>query len=211
MMRTALCALTLLAASGAALAQSCNRNEDSGDALHPWEFCDDDFSRRPVAQFRDFPAEPVARFTPVLPPRVAGMDGAMNAAWMEAIRRDLQSQQGLFAGHYLFVHRGGCGAGCHQSLIVDLRNGRIHAPDQINLVQANVNTLTPTLCKKLDIDCMQDTFSFRKNSKLLVVVGALGEDAEKRGIYHFRWDDDKLALISKREKSPYDKPKKRAR
>ncbi|UOD29959.1 hypothetical protein INH39_32170 [Massilia violaceinigra] len=211
MSRATLCALTLLAASGAALAQSCNRNEDDGDHLHPWEFCDDDFRRRQLAQFKDFPAEPAARFTPVLTQRLAGADAATNAAWMEAIRRELQSQQGLFAGHYLFVHRGGCGAGCHQSLIVDLRNGRIHAPDQINLVQANVNNLTPTLCKKLDIDCMQDTYTFRKDSKLLVVVGALGEDAEKRGIYHFRWDDDKLALVSKLEKSPYDKPTKRAR
>ncbi|NHZ64369.1 hypothetical protein [Massilia genomosp. 1] len=203
--------MTLLAASGAALAQSCQRNEDYGDHLYPWEFCDDDFSRRHLAQFKDFPAEPTAHFTPVLPARLAGADVAVNAAWMEAIRRDHQSQQGLFAGHYLFVHRGGCGAGCHQSLIVDLRNGRIHEPKQISLVQANVNTLTPTLCKKLDIDCMQDTFSFRKNSKLLVVVGAVDGNESKRGIYHFRWDDDKLALISTLEKSPYDKPTKRAR
>lgn len=87
MVRATLCALALLAASGAALAQSCNRNEDDGDHLHPRGFCDDDVSRQ-LAQFKDFPAEPAARLPPVLPQRLAGADAAASAAWMEEIRRD---------------------------------------------------------------------------------------------------------------------------
>lgn len=204
--------ISLLVISSAPFAQSCNRSHpDDGNYVQPWEFCDDDFSHRKVPQFNAFPAEPAASFTPVLPQRRAGPDVQDDMEWLEVIKEEYQSQTARFAGNYLFVQRGQCGGGCNRSLIVDQRNGRVYKPGEIGIVLANLNPLPPTLCKTLGIDCINDTFTFRKESKMLVVVGALGESAKKRGIYHFQWDDNTLKLISKVEKSPHHKPGKRKR
>lgn len=182
-------------------AQSCNRsNSDAGDYVQPWEICDDDFARRKVPTFDEYPAAPVAAFTPVLPQRVEDPDEEESQRWLEAVRNAYASGTAVFAGHFLFVRRGGCGQGCHRALIVDLRNGKVHRPPEFAMVSAAVNNLPPTLCKKLAIDC-DETFTVRKHSKLAVLVGALDDEAKQRGVYFFIWDNDQLKLLSKVERS----------
>ena len=193
-----------------AMAQKCNRKfVDDGDYLKPHEFCDDDFIKRTVPQFKEYLVEKESEFTPKFPSHVPGYNEEQNIAWLDAIKGTYADESINFAGHYLFVHRG-CGGGCHSGGIVDLRTGKIYVPEEIAVVLSNVNSLPATLCKKLDIeDCSLSTFVFKKNSKLIIVVGGLGEETDKRGIYHMKWENNQLKIISKVEKTPeYLKKKK---
>lgn len=194
-----------------AFAQDCERqHEDYGNYVQPWEFCDDDLSGRKLPKFDAYPSDKVTAFKPVLPKRHDGWDAEDTAAWMEEIQNAYKSGKNLFAGHYLFVQRGACGNGCHRAIIVDLLDGKVYVPAEIAMVFNTVNTLPETMCKTLDVDCYR-TFAYRADSKLLFVVGQFGEEAKKRGLYHFQWVDNKLKLVSKIEKSPNEKRKKRAK
>lgn len=209
MINKSILAMCLALVSSSSFSQSCNRgNSDAGDYVQPWEFCDDDFARRKVPSFNDYLADRVNELKPMLPQRFNGPDAEDNAGWLLAIRNAYNSGKYQFAGHYLFVERGGCGQGCHRAIIVDLKDGKIYQPREIALVAASVNTLPETLCKKLEMDC-DGIFTVRKNSKLVVMVGALGDDTQERGFYFYKWDNNRLKLLSKVEKSPYRTQNKR--
>ena len=201
--------LTLL--SSWSFAQTCNRaHPDDGDYVQPWEFCDDDLRGHKLPRFDDYPADKVEPFTPMLPKRFEGPDAENNAAWMEAIRYAFKSGNAVFAGHYLFVESGSCGGGCHRAIIVDLKDGKVYEPLEIQLVLASVNTLPDTMCTKLETDCVQ-TLTFRPNSKLLLMIGQLGEGAKRRGLYYFQLEDNKLKPILKIDKSLTEKRQKHAK
>lgn len=205
MIKKYLLGLALIALAASSFAQSCNRkNPDSGDYVQPWEFCDDDLKRKIIPSFSEHPAEKATGLKPRLPIRFQGPDAEDNAAWLEAIRQTFKSGKGVFAGHYMFVERGGCGAGCHRAAIIDLQDGKVYEPDEIAMVLATLNTLPGTMCSKLAIDCL-DTFTFKPDSKLLIVSGQLGEDAKRRGFYFYKWDENHLILVSKIDKSLNEK------
>lgn len=208
MMRKVILAASLMFVSAWSLAQSCNRtNDDDGDFVQPWEICDDDFAKRKVPRFDEHPAAAVTAFKAVLPQRVDDDDAEESRRWLEAVHAAYNAGNARFAGHYLLVRRGGCGQGCHRAVIVDLQDGKVYRPADIAMVSAAVNNLPPTLCKKLQIDC-EETFTVRKNSKLLVLVGALDDEAKQRGLYFYAWDNNKLKLLSKVERSRYAKKSK---
>lgn len=100
----------------------------------------------------------------------------------------------------MLVERGACGAGCARAAIVDLATGKVYEPEQIDVVLATLNSLPATMCSKLAIDCVE-TFTFKPDSKLLIVAGQLGEEAKRRGFYFFKWENNKLKLLSKIDKS----------
>jgi hypothetical protein len=195
------------------LAQSCNRtSEDDGDYVQPWEFCDDDIKGRKIPNFGEYPADTADVLKPMLPKSFDGWDAEDSAGWMEAIQNAYKSGKRRFAGHYLFVRRGACGQGCHRAIIVDLKDGKVHVPNEIKMVLANVNPLPETMCKSLDVDCNDSIlFTYRADSKLLLVIGQLDDESKKRGLYYFQWDENKLKLVSKVEKSPNEKRKKRSK
>ena len=201
MIRRGIFAASLMLVCAWSFAQSCNRsNSDAGDYVQPWEICDDDFAQRKVPTFEEHPAAAVPAFKAVLPQRIDDPDAEEGQRWLEAVRNTYASRTSLFAGHYLFVARGGCGQGCHRAVIVDLRNGKVHRPPELAMVSAAVNNLPSTLCKKLGIEC-DEIFTVRKHSRLAVLVGALDDEAQQRGLYFFAWDNDTLKLLSKVERS----------
>lgn len=62
--------IALVVLSAASFAQSCNRKDpDMGDYVHPWEFCDDDLTRKTVPTFGEHPAETSTGLKPRLPTR----------------------------------------------------------------------------------------------------------------------------------------------
>lgn len=195
---------TLLAVMAhSSMAQKCNRNAPiDADYLEPYEFCDDNFQNKKIPQFKDYPSDKTIDFKEILPSKILGSDNEQNSAWLEAIKHVYKNDSINFAGHYLFVWRGGCGTECHRALIVDLQTGKIYTPIELDLVLANVNSLPKSLCQKLDVNCNEDTFSFKKDSNLIVIIGQLGEGTNKRGIYHMKWENNQLKLISKVEKIP---------
>lgn len=194
-------AAIFLLLSAPSFAQSCNRTRpDDGDYVLPREFCDDDASRHKLPAFTEFPAAPVPASKPVLPTRIEGGSSEDNAAWLKRIEDTLPSGKGRFAGHYMIAERGGCGAGCHRAVIVDLSTGLVHQPKEIGLMDASVNPLPETMCKKLGMDC-QEILAYRPDSKLLLVVADLGLKPNKHGLYHFQWDANRLKLVSRVERS----------
>ena len=193
-------------------AQGCNRaHSDWGDYVQPWEFCDDDLGRHKLPGFGDYPADQMAGFKPVMPKRVDGSDAEYDAAWMEAIREAYKSRDALFAGHYLLVQRGACGNGGHRALIVDLQDGKVYEPEQIGMVFATLNSLPESMCKKLGIAYPDETLTFRPNSKLLLMIGQQGEEAKRRGLYYYKWEANKLTLVSKIDKSLNEGRQRRAK
>ena len=88
-----------------------------------------------------------------------------------------------FAGHYTIVVWG-CGLNCRQLAIVDARSGEVFFPS--NLLQINF--------------LFEDTaefLQFRKNSRLLIVVGSMvgTNDDWRTGKYYYEWKNQRLLLV----------------
>jgi hypothetical protein len=93
-----------------------------------------------------------------------------------------------FAGHYTIVGWG-CGAMCQSIAIVDARTGKVFFPAILgNVDHANIayDEFDPP-----DGALIQ----YRKNSKLLIVIGGINDDPRRRGISYFLWDQDQLRRI----------------
>jgi hypothetical protein len=90
-----------------------------------------------------------------------------------------------FAGHYTIVGWG-CGTSCTYWAIVDAISGAVFfAPDARVIAHNHVDG---------------DELSFRRDSRLLITVGAPDEDESREGIAFYVWNDrslDKLAFISR--------------
>jgi hypothetical protein len=96
-----------------------------------------------------------------------------------------------FAGHYRVVVWG-CGSSCSSFAVVNLITGRIlatEAPAAINGVEFEVGDFM----SKTDSD--DTSFRYRKNSKLLVVLGADNENSDRAGAFYFTLDDEHLKLV----------------
>jgi hypothetical protein len=89
-----------------------------------------------------------------------------------------------FAGHYVLASWG-CGSGCLQFAIVDARNGNVFFPPAIRHVMMT-HVMEPEDASKRP--------RFRRDSALLIVVGATNEGADE-GISYYRWTDRELQLI----------------
>lgn len=92
----------------------------------------------------------------------------------------VQSGRGAnFAGHYALA-TWGCGSGCSDGAIVDVRTGEVWFPDLWHSVIVPYTTL------------INGAF-FEPNSELLVVRGALSN--ERRGVAYYRWHGNQLNLL----------------
>lgn len=184
-------------------AESCNRTDpNSGDYVRPDEFCIDDFVGKKLPKFKNFRSEQNHSIQPIFPDEIPDTDGDQEWAnsWKEAIASTYKNEGINFSGHYLFVRRG-CGSSCQLGLIVDLASGKAYRPPEIAKIIASVNPLSKNVLKKLDI-VEYDVFTFSPSSNLLLVMGSVGEENEKRGIYYLKWEGNKFKLISKIEKTP---------
>lgn len=92
-----------------------------------------------------------------------------------------------FAGHYV-VAGWGCGTGCSNAAIIDARNGIVYWPLQFYNVDSRYG------------DGYSDPlFSFRPNSRLLVIHGIPGTKDDSKvppsGDYYYEWTGNRFRLL----------------
>lgn len=96
-----------------------------------------------------------------------------------------------YAGHYRVVVWG-CGSSCSSFAVVNLKTGRvldIEAGHSMSGVDFEVSDfLTGT-------DSDKTSFRYRKDSKLLIAIGAPDEDATRGGVFYYLLRDEHLKLI----------------
>jgi len=100
--------------------------------------------------------------------------------------RDALEEGVNFAGHFILTGWG-CGTGCTNGAVIDARNGRVYFPDEL----AGVGGYDEPDGK---------TFTFQKNSRLLIICGTPGPDREdvparKHGTYYYEWRSNRFRLI----------------
>jgi len=99
--------------------------------------------------------------------------------------RDAAKAGPNFAGHYTII-RIGCGSATVCVAIADARTGKIYfPPDLENATVLLVDTLTSEV----------DTLNYRRNSRLLIVVGLPNENPKRAGIGYYVWRSGKLNLL----------------
>ena len=95
-----------------------------------------------------------------------------------------------FAGHYTLVFWG-CGTSCRQLAIVNAKNGKVFHPS--NLGMTGGSSIAYEEFEELNGD--DELVRFRRDSKLLMVIGDINEDESQRGISWFVWDREQLKRI----------------
>jgi hypothetical protein len=107
--------------------------------------------------------------------------------------RDEMSKGANFAGRYR-VAIWGCGSSCAQFAVVNLETGRV-------ITAKNVHTVSGVHLGADDF--LPDTesgawgFRFKRNSRLLVLVGTINEDESKEGAFYYVLKSDHLVLTHK--------------
>lgn len=90
-----------------------------------------------------------------------------------------------FAGHYnlIFV---GCGAGAVcLSAIADVKKGDLYSSDLLGSIE-NLN-IAP--------DVEEHLIEYRKDSRLIRVIGLINEDQNLRGVSYFVWENNKFKRV----------------
>ena len=92
-----------------------------------------------------------------------------------------------FAGHYT-IASWGCGSGCSEYAIIDAITGRVFHPPQFQSI--DVNNIDNAI-----FETDQRLVRYRRDSRLLMVIGGINEDPKLRGISYFVWDGARLKRI----------------
>ncbi|HKV41132.1 MAG TPA: hypothetical protein VJX67_18135 [Blastocatellia bacterium] len=130
-------------------------------------------------RFEDFPAG-----KPFAGKPVALKLTTRNARKYRTVLREGAAAGPNFAGHYAIV-TWGCGSSCVQFAVVDEITGDVYFPSFY--VAASVGS-------DQDSEHLPEPLQFKLNSKLLVVTGNLNE-AEKGGVYNYKWEGNRLVPI----------------
>jgi hypothetical protein len=90
-----------------------------------------------------------------------------------------------FAGHFTLV-AWGCGTDCTQIAVVDARDGRVFFPRDLQTIHwVNVHE-----------EVLKDgALRYRKDSTLLLAVGAPNEDGTQRGVSYYHWTGSGFVLM----------------
>jgi hypothetical protein len=100
-----------------------------------------------------------------------------------------------FAGHYR-VAVWGCGSSCAMFAVINLKSGKV-------ITAAGMTSVTASLFLEPDgflANANAENFGlfrFRRDSSLLVVIGAPDEDESRTGVYYLVLRDDRLKLLHK--------------
>ena len=122
--------------------------------------------------FKGKPARPLINSSPARTFRTRLREGA--------------AQGPNFAGHYTIV-TWGCGTGCQMMAVVDAQTGRVYFPKALS-------TLTYNLVENIE----DAGLKYRLNSRLLVLVGSPGEEAEAAntvGTFYYKWENNDFKLV----------------
>lgn len=136
--------------------------------------------KKPLPQFKDYPVSEKFSGKPARP--------KLSSANARMFRTQLRRQSGdgpNFAGHYA-IALWGCGSGCVEMAIIDLKTGDVFFPPQVERVGVNS-------------DREEEPLDYRTNSRLLIVTGwreASGRDGVE-GKFFYEWKDNRLRLIRK--------------
>ncbi len=136
-----------------------------------------------LARFAVWPAAR-GRSSPPAPPVLASPE----ARRFRSVLREGAAAGPNFAGHFTIVVWG-CGASCTSAAIVDARTGRVTMPRALRAISA---------VHVADVPGSADGFNslrFRRDSRLLVVLGAPGENEERDGVTMFDWNGTALRLL----------------
>jgi hypothetical protein len=141
-----------------------------------------------VPQFQDFPAARDVHGKP------AAVDLAGNPAarrYRTAIREG--ATKGLnFAGHYTIVGWG-CGSACQGWAMADAASAKVYVDKTMRVVDASSVGENPT---EPGVNAEYDVLRFRRDSTLLIVLGAPGEDRRRDGIAFYRWNGTALKALA---------------
>ena len=136
-------------------------------------------------RYADYPAA-LRRPTPPAPPLLASREARL----FRTVLRDAAAAGPNFAGHYT-VAAWGCGAACTSAAIVDAVSGRVVFPDAIgDIAGSHVAGREPD-----GAEPAYDSLRFRPDSRLLIVLGAPGEDDAREGVAFYVWTGYGLKLI----------------
>lgn len=98
-----------------------------------------------------------------------------------------------FAGHYR-VAVWGCGTSCAMFAVVNLRTGRVITPDGFSYTSGvYFGTESWDVLPRSQREA--GLFGFRKDSRLLMVLGDLDEDESREGAFYFVLDNERLRKI----------------
>ncbi len=115
------------------------------------------------------------------------------ARMYRTVIRHEMSQGPNFAGHYR-VAIWGCGSSCAQFAVVNLTTGKVvtvHGVDSVSGVHLGADDFLP------GTDSGAWGFRFKRNSRLLVLVGTINEDDSKEGAFYYLLTREKLVLLHK--------------
>jgi hypothetical protein len=141
-----------------------------------------------VPRFEDFPAAGNFRGKP------AAVDFTGNAAAREyrTAIRDGAAKGPNFARHYTIVGWG-CGSACQGWALVNAAGGNVHLDKTMRAVDASSVGDNPA---EPGVNADYDVLRFRRDSTLLIVLGAPGENRKRDGIAFYRWDGTALKPLA---------------
>jgi hypothetical protein len=101
-----------------------------------------------------------------------------------------------FAGDYR-VAAWGCGSSCTMFAVVNLSTGRVITPSEFSSTSGVYFGVEDGQELFPDSESEFWLLAFRKDSRLLVVLGALDEDESREGAFYLVLDKDRLQLVHK--------------
>jgi len=116
-----------------------------------------------------------------------------SARMYRTVLRQEISQGPNFAGRYR-VAVWGCGTSCAMFAVVNLSTGRVITPEGFSHTSA-VYFGTEEQIVFPESQSGMGLFGFRKDSKLLAVLGDLDEDENREGAFYFVLENERLRLI----------------
>jgi hypothetical protein len=143
---------------------------------------------QPVPKFADFPAPPETIGKPA-PVDLASHPEARR--FRTQIRRDAAAGPN-FAGYFTIVGWG-CGSACLEWGIVNARTGKVWFEPGLSVV--SIDRVADEANPARGVNAELYNLRFRHDSRMLVVLGAPGEDEAREGVGYYRWDGKAFALL----------------
>ena len=136
-------------------------------------------------RFAEYPAPPRRPTRPAAP-----LLASREARLFRTVIRDAAAKGPNFAGHYT-VAVWGCGASCTSAAIVDAITGKV-------FFSAAISDIAGTHVAGREPNGAEPTYyslRFRPDSRLLIVLGAAGEDAARDGVSYYVWTEPGLKQV----------------